>query len=489
MSGRARPAAGAEPDGQPGNQPGNEPGSQPSNQSDGKPAATAPTPRRLLRERRFAPFFWVQFSGALNDNLFKVGFTSVVTYQSVLFGVGNAGAAAFLIAAIFVVPFLLFSATAGQLADKYDKAVLMRAVKTLEIGIMMLASAGFLLHSARLLYVGIFLMGLHSTLFGPAKYAYLPEHLAPAELVAGNGLVEMGTFISILLGTLIGGMVASGGAGGPMVAVLCLACALIGRVVSAWIPSSAPAAPGLRINWNPVSETWRNLVLAFEDRTIFVGLIGISWLWFVGAVLLTSFFPFARDVLAAGPSVVTLLLATFTVGIGAGSMLCGRFGSARRVLGLVPVGGIGMTVFAVDLYLACRSLPPRPATMEPGALYAVAGFVRQSGHWRILVDLSLLAVAGGLYSVPLYALIQERSQPSHRARIIAANNILNALFMVASSLLALGLGALGGSIPLLFLTVGLLNALMIGGLCLCAPQFLRQSRGLVSDFVHSRARR
>lgn len=453
-------------------------------------ATSAPAPSRLLRERRFAPFFWVQFSGALNDNIFKVGFTSVVTYQSVLFGVGNAGEAAFLIAAIFVLPFLLFSATAGQLADKYDKAVLMRAVKTFEIGIMVLVSGGFLLHSARLLYVGVFLMGLHSTLFGPAKYAYLPEHLAPTELVAGNGLVEMGTFVSILLGTLIGGMVASSGAGGGvMVAVLCLACALSGRVVSAWIPASVAAAPALRINWNPVSETWRNLALAFQDRAVFVGLIGISWLWFVGAVLLTSFFPFARDVLAAGPSVVTLLLATFTVGIGAGSMLCGRLHSARRALGLVPVGGIGMTIFAVDLYFACHSLPPRPATMEPGALYAIAGFVRHGGHWRILADLLLLAVAGGLYSVPLYTLIQQRSQPSHRARIIAANNILNALFMVASSMLALGLGALGGSIPLLFLTVGLLNVVVIAGLCLLAPQFPRQSRGLLGDLVHSRSRR
>jgi MFS family permease len=444
----------------------------------------------LMKERRFAPFFWVQFSGALNDNIFKVGFTSVVTYQSVLFGVADARNAAFLIAAIFMLPFLLFSATAGQLADKYDKASLMRAVKNLEIAIMVFASIGFLIHDAYCLYVGIFLMGLHSTVFGPAKYAYLPEQLRDDELVRGNGLVEMGTFISILLGTLIGGLVASDrGGGGVLVAVICLVCALIGRVIASWIPSSAPAQASLKINWNPATETWRNLQLAHEDRTVFIGLIGISWLWFVGAVFLTSFFSFARDVLDAGPQVVTLLLAVFTVGVGGGSLLCARVVSPKRVMGLVPIGGFGMTVFAVDLYFSCHGLPIHPTGLEAGSLYDLPHFVREGIHWRILLDLLLLSISGGLYSVPLYALIQMRSPPSHRARIIAANNILNALFMVASSVLAMALGAAGSSIPTLFLTVALLNVLVIGLLCIRVPDFARQTKGLITDRLHSSRKR
>jgi len=440
----------------------------------------------LLRDQKFAPFFWVQFAGALNDNIFKVGFTSVVTYQAVLFGVADARSAAFLIAAIFVLPFLLFSATAGQLADKYDKAVLMQSVKTLEIGIMVLASAGFLIHNAHILYISVFLMGLHSTIFGPAKYAYLPDHLGESSLLKANGIVEMGTFASILLGTMIGGTLASQeGGGGVPVAALCLSCALIGRVISAWIPSHAAAAPTLIINWNPFSETWRNLALAATDRTIFVGLVGISWLWFIGAIFLTSFFSFARDVLLAGPTVVTLLLAVFTVGIGLGSLVCGRASTTKRGLGLVPLGGLGMTIFAIDLYLGSHGLADAMQNLHPNALYTIGGFLHQAQHWRLLIDLFLLAFAGGLYSVPLYAMVQARSVATHRARIIAANNILNALFMVGASVLAMVLGALGASIPTLYLLVGLLNALVVVALCWRAPDIARQSYGLLREYTRT----
>jgi len=446
----------------------------------------------LLRDRKFAPFFWVQFTGALNDNIFKVGFTSVVTYQAVLFGVADARNAAFLIAAIFVLPFLLFSATAGQLADKYDKAVLMQAVKTLEIGIMVLASAGFLMHSAHILYVSVFLMGLHSTIFGPAKYAYLPDHLEPGSLLKANGIVEMGTFASILLGTMIGGTLASQeGGGGVPVAVLCLSCALTGRVVAAWIPSRVAAAPALTINWHPFTETWRNLVLAAADRTILVGLIGISWLWFIGAIFLTSFFSFARDVLLAGPNVVTLLLGVFTVGIGLGSLLCGRVSTTKRGLGLVPLGGLGMTIFAVDLYLGSRGLANTAHPLAPNALYSISSFLSAAQHWqhwRLLIDLFLLALSGGLYSVPLYAMIQSQSVATHRARIIAANNIFNALFMVGASVLAMALGALGASIPMLYLLVGLLNALVVMGLCWRAPDIARQSFGLLREWAGQKSK-
>ncbi|VVE21614.1 glycerol acyltransferase [Pandoraea iniqua] len=422
---------------------------------------------RLLRERRFAPFFWTQFLGAMNDNVFKIAFTSLVTYHATLFQNVDGKTAAFLISAIFIAPFLLFSATSGQIADKWDKARLIRFVKTLEIAIMVVGAAGFLWASAPLLYVCTFLMGLHSTLFGPVKYAYLPQHLGNHELVGGNGLVEMGTFVAILIGTIIGGEIAGVGASAlPWLGGVCVTLALLGRLVSTWVPSTPAAQPDLRINWNPITETWRNLRIARSDRAVFLSLLGISWLWFLGATFLASFFNFSRDVLGANPNVVTLLLAMFSVGIGVGSMLCERLSGGKVEIGLVPFGSIGMTVFAVDLYFASRG-------GVPGAtLQTVGQFLAQPGHWRILADLFLLAMFGGFYSVPLYALIQSRSAPSHRARIIAANNILNALFMVVSSLMAMALTRAGFTIDQLYLVTGILNALVAVYLYALLPEFL-----------------
>lgn len=425
---------------------------------------------RLLRERRFAPFFWTQFMGAMNDNIFKVAFTSLVTYHTSLFAGLDGHTAAFLISAIFILPFVLFSATSGQLADKYEKGRLIRLVKTLEIGIMLLGAYGFASHSAPVLFTCTFLMGLHSTLFGPVKYAYLPQHLGERELVGGNGMVEMGTFVAILIGTILGGELAGLGRGGELVGpavvgCLCILVALAGRLASTGVPASPAAQPDLRINWNPFSETWRNLRLASGNRTVFLSMLGISWLWFVGATFLTSFFNFARDVLHADQSVVTLLLAMFSVGIGIGSLLCERLSGGRVEIGLVPFGSIGMTVFAVDLYLSSHALPPH-------ALMGAAEFLRDSSHWRILADLLLLALFAGFYSVPLYALIQSRCEPTHRARIIAANNILNALFMIISALLALALTAAGFTIPELFLVTGILNALVAIYIYSLVPEFL-----------------
>ncbi|MBY4898785.1 MFS transporter [Cupriavidus sp. AU9028] len=425
---------------------------------------------RLLRERRFAPFFWTQFLGAMNDNVFKVAFTSLVTYQTARFAGVDGQSAAFLISAIFIAPFVLFSATSGQLADKFEKSRLIRLVKTLEIAIMLVGLAGFALYSAPLLYVATFLMGLHSTLFGPVKYAYLPQHLHETELVGGNGLVEMGTFVAILLGTLVGGELASlegGGAlGGPVwVGAACVVLAIAGRVTASRVPQSPAPQPQLRINWNPFTETWRNLRLAAESRTVFLSLLGISWLWFLGATFLTSFFAFAKTVLGGDQNVVTLLLAVFSVGIGVGSLLCERLSGRHVEVGLVPFGSIGMTVFAVDLYFASRG-------GNAVQLTGVAGFLAEARHWRVLADLFLLAMFGGFYSVPLYALIQSRSAPTHRARIIAANNILNSLFMIASALLAMAMTAAGFSLPQLFLAVGLLNAAVAIYIYSLVPEFL-----------------
>jgi 1-acyl-sn-glycerol-3-phosphate acyltransferase len=422
---------------------------------------------RLLGQRRFAPFFWTQFLGAMNDNVFKIGFTSLVTYQAARFSGVDPKTAAFLISAIFILPFVLFSATSGQIADKYDKAVLTRLVKSFEIAVMLVGGAGFWLHSAPLLYLCTFLMGVHSTVFGPVKYSYLPQHLSQAELVGGNGMVEMGTFVAILIGTIVGGAGAGlAGHGAVVLAGACIAIALAGRVVSSFVPATAAPQPDLRINWNPFSETWRNLRLARENRTVFLSLLGISWLWFVGATFLSSFFSFAKNVLSANPDVVTVLLATFSIGIGIGSLMCEKLSKRRIEIGLVPLGSIGMSVFAIDLFFASHALPPA------GHLLSVGEFLGRLAHWRVLADLFLLAMFGGFYSVPLYALIQSRSQPSHRARIIAANNILNSLFMIVSALMAMGLTAAGFSIPAIFLVTALLNIVVATYIYSLVPEFL-----------------
>ncbi|HTH62213.1 MAG TPA: MFS transporter [Paraburkholderia sp.] len=435
---------------------------------------------RLLSERRFAPFFWTQFLGAMNDNVFKIGFTSLVTYQAARFSGIDPKTVAFLISAIFIAPFVLFSATSGQFADKYDKAMLTRWVKTFEIAVMLVGAAGFWLHSAPLLYACTFLMGVHSTVFGPVKYAYLPQNLDEHELVGGNGLVEMGTFVAILVGTIVGGVAAAVGAdaaanaatdartaaGAVWLGGICIAIALAGRIASAFVPPCAPSQPGLAINWNPVSETWRNLKLAHRNRTVFLSLLGISWLWFVGATFLASFFNFAKDVLSADADVVTVLLAMFSLGIGIGSLLCEKLSRRRIEVGLVPLGSIGISVFAIDLYFASHALP------QASHLLSVGEFLRIPAHWRVLADLFLLAMFGGFYSVPLYALIQSRSEPSHRARIIAANNILNALFMIASALMAIALTAAGVGIPGLFLTTALLNVVVAAYIYALVPEFL-----------------
>ncbi|MEW9581002.1 MFS transporter [Paraburkholderia sp. DGU8] len=422
---------------------------------------------RLLGQRRFAPFFWTQFLGAMNDNVFKIGFTSLVTYQAARFSGVDPKSAAFLIAAIFILPFVLFSATSGQIADKYDKAVLTRLVKSFEIVVMLVGGAGFWLHSAPLLYQCTFLMGVHSTVFGPVKYSYLPQHLSQTELIGGNGMIEMGTFVAILVGTIVGGAGAGLAEHGALVlAGACLAIALAGRVVAGFVPATAAPQPDLRVNWNPFSETWRNLRLARENRTVFLSLLGISWLWFVGATFLSSFFSFAKNVLSANPDVVTVLLATFSIGIGIGSLLCEKLSKRRIEIGLVPLGSIGMSAFAIDLFFASHALPPA------AHLLSVGEFLGRLAHWRVLADLFLLAMFGGFYSVPLYALIQSRSQPSHRARIIAANNILNSLFMIVSSLMAMALTAAGFSIPAIFLVTALLNVVVAAYIYSLVPEFL-----------------
>jgi 1-acyl-sn-glycerol-3-phosphate acyltransferase len=419
----------------------------------------------LMGQRRFAPFFWTQFLGAANDNLFKFAFTVMVTYQLQVAWL-PADLAGLVIGALFILPFLLFSATSGQLADKLDRRLMINGLKWAEIAIMVVAAWGFWAQSIPLLLACVFLMGLQSAVFGPVKFAYMPQHLSERELTGGNGMVEMGTFVAILLGQVAGGLiVALPEVGAHYVGISCIALALAGRLASQYIPASPAMDPGLRINWNPITETWANLKLAHETPVVFRSVLGISWMWFFGAVFLSLFPAFAKDVLHGDEQVASLLLVVFSVGIGTGSLLCEVLSRRHVEIGLVPVGAIGMTVFSIDLYFATRGLPLVGSQ-------GLAGFVAQPAHWRVLADLTLLSLFAGLYSVPMYALIQMRSQPTHRARIIAANNILNALFMIASALLAGVLLQAGFTIPQMFLFVGLANAVVAFYIFMLVPEYL-----------------
>jgi 1-acyl-sn-glycerol-3-phosphate acyltransferase len=419
----------------------------------------------LLRARRFVPLFVTQFLGALNDNVLKNAMVVLLTFQAANWTTIKPELLANLAAGIFILPFFLFSATAGQLADKYDKAALARMVKLLEIGIVLVAGAGFFVHSLAVLFVALFLLGLHSTLFGPVKYAILPQHLKSEELVGGNALIEAGTFVAILLGTLLGGLLAGSGDGTTWITIVGLAIAIGGYVASRGIPVAVPPAPTLAISANPFSETWRNINFARENQTVFLSIMGISWFWLFGALFLAQFPAYTKNVLGGSETAVTLLLATFTFGIGVGSLLCEKLSAKRIELGLVPLGSIGLTLFALDLALAS------PAAPSPSPLGAI-GLLAYDQTWRVLLDLALIGIFGGLFIVPLYALVQQRSNPEHGARIIAANNIMNALFMVVGALAAAGMLAAGLTIPMLFAVAAVCNAavaLFIYGL---VPEFL-----------------
>ena len=432
---------------------------------------------QLLRERRFAPFFWTQFLGAGNDNVYKNALVIFVAFQAATLSAVSSNDLVNIAAAVFIAPFVLFSATAGQLADKYEKSRLIRFVKLFEIAIMVIGAIGFYRRDLVLLFLALGLMGVHSTIFGPVKYAILPQTLRSDELVGGNGLIEMGTFVAILLGEIVGGLVIAIKPDGPLYAgATAIAIAVAGYVVSRGIPKTPSVAPDLHINWKPFTETWRNLRFAQGNRVVWLSMLGISWFWFYGATYLTQFANFTREVLGGDEHVATMMLAIFSVGIGAGSLLCERLSGHKVEVGLVPFGSIGLSVFAIDLYFASRSL-------APNSLTGVDGFLQVAAHWRIVADLVLLGMFGGFYIVPLYALIQERSDPAFRSRIIAANNILNALFMVASAAIALGLLKAGCTIPQLFLATGLMNALVALYIYLLVPEFTM--RFLAWLLVHS----
>ena len=384
-----------------------------------------------------------------------------------------------MIGALFILPYLLFSATSGQFTDKYDKTAIIRWVKNMEVAIMLLAAFGFLQQQVVVLLACTFLMGLHSTIFGPVKFAYLPQVLEPKELTGGNGMIEMGTFVAILLGNIAGGLlIATPEVGHLHVAITCVLLAVAGRFVAQQIPTTGASDPDLKINWNPVTETWRNLKMAYASPVVFRSLLGISWMWFFGAVFLSQFPSFAKDVLHGDAQVASLLLVVFSIGIAAGSLMCEVVSRGHVEIGVVPLGAIGMSVFALDLYFSTRGLPP-------SSELSLLAFVRYAAHWRVMADLALLSFFAGLYSVPMYALIQLRAQPTHRARIIAANNILNALFMIASSVIVGALLKNRFSIAEVFLFVAIANAAVATYIFLLVPEYLlRFISWLLTSFMY-----
>lgn len=420
----------------------------------------------LLKERRFAPFFWTQFLGAFNDNVFKTAFLVVLTFDALSWGITDPAMLTALIPGLFILPYVVFSATAGQIAEKMEKGRLARYVKIIEIGIMLVAGIGWMTKSVPLLLAAVVGMGVHSTLFGPVKYAYLPQQLKQEELVGGNGLVEMGTFVGILLGQILGAFLVKYQPGGiMMVAGGTLLFAVIGLFISMRIPLSPAPAPELKINPNPFSEMVRNLAFSRQNRTVFLSMLGNSWFWFYGAMILSQFPLYAKDYLHGDQTVFIGLLTVFSVGVGTGSLLCEKLSGHKVEIGLVPFGAIGLSVFGIDLYFASLAYAGTAGV-------DIWGLLGQHGSWRILFDVAMLGIFGGLFIVPLFALIQTRCEPTHLSRTIGGMNILNALFMIAASGLAIGMLKMGFTIPQLFLATAILNAIVALYIFSLVPEFL-----------------
>lgn len=437
----------------------------------------------LMQEKRFRPFFFTQFLGAFNDNVFKTALITLVAFHATRLTSVDSGTLATLLPALFILPFFLFSATAGQLADKFEKSQIIRLVKVFEIGIMLFASSGFFLHNIWLLGTALFMMGMHSTLFGPVKYAYLPQHLKDSELIGGNGMIEMGSFVAILLGQVLGAWLAMQSDYVTFTSFTITGIALLGYWTSRDILHSPAAAPNLRINWNPVTETYRSIQFIWQHQTIWLAVIAISWFWFFGVTLLAQFPSFAKQTLHGDESVFILLLSVFSLGIGIGSLMCEKLSHGKIELGLILFGALGLTLFGIDLYQSSISLQ---ASMNQNTFFDYTAFIGRNHdaqgriiftHWRLLLDIALLGFFGGIYIVPLYAVIQTRAEKSHQSRVIAANNIMNALFMVVSAIFSMLIFNHGLSIPELFLVTAMLNCLVMVYLCVRQPDYYR-------SFVH-----
>ncbi|MBN8924645.1 MAG: glycerol acyltransferase [Rhodanobacter sp. 68-29] len=419
----------------------------------------------LFGQRRFAPFFWTQALGAFNDNAFRNALLMLVAFQ---LGLDDHAASVYtnFAPALFILPFFLFSASAGQLAEKFEKTRIIRWVKLFEIAAMAIAAVGFITHHVSLLLVVLFMMGLHSTVFGPIKYAILPQALKPAELVGGNGLVEMGTQLAMLLGMIAGNVVMGVAGVGPwLAAAVTIAVAVTGYLACRAIPPAPATAPELRLNWNPFGETARVLRITHADRAVWNAVLGISWFWFFGTVLIAQLPIYTRATLGGDNTVYTLVLTLFSIGSGIGALACEKLSGRRVEIGLVPLGAFGLTVFGVDLYFARHGL----ASVR-GLDWL--GFLHTPGSWRVVLDLTLIGAFAGLYVVPLFAFVQARAPREKLSRIIAGNNIVNAALIVAAAGFGLALGALGLEAVQIFLVAALLNVLVATYIFTLVPEFI-----------------
>jgi 1-acyl-sn-glycerol-3-phosphate acyltransferase len=429
----------------------------------------------LLTQKRFLPFFITQFLGAFNDNVFKNALIILIAFQGAQFVSFDADVLINLAAALFILPFFLFSATAGQWIDKYEKSGAIRAVKLFELILMLFAAYAFIQGYIMMLIVLLFFMGTQSTFFGPAKYSYIPQHLKETELVEGNALVQMGTFVAILSGTVLGGVMIAEPQGRLYIACAVVVFAICGYLASRFIPLTPSLKADLQINWNAIGETVENIRFLKSNRTVFLSVLGISWFWFLGSSYLVQLPNYTKTVLGGNEQVVTFLLTLFTIGIGTGSLLCDRLSGNKIEIGLVPFGSIGLTLFGVDLFF---SQPVNP----PGTVIGVSQFL-SAEYFRLMVDVLMTGFFGGLYIVPLMALVQRRSDPEHLSRVIAGNNIINALLMVLSALVAVAVLSSGFSIAELFLFIAILNAIVAIYIYSLVPEFFM--RFIVWMLIHS----
>ena len=435
----------------------------------------------LLGRRRFAPFFWTQALGAFNDSAFRNAMVMLAAFQMGLSD-HEVGLYTNLAPALFILPFFLFSATAGQLAEKFEKTRIIRFVKLFEIAAMVLAAYGFIGHHLLLLLVVLFMMGIHSTVFGPIKYAILPQALDDTELVGGNGLVEMGTQMAILIGMVAGNaLMLIAGIGPHFSAALTIGVAIVGYLGSRFIPPAPATAPNLKFNWNPFTETVQVLRITREDRAVFNAVLGISWFWFFGTVLVAQLPLYTRINLGGDGTVNTLVLTLFSIGTGVGALMCEKMSGKRVEIGLVPLGAFGLTAFGVDLFLA------RPGAAVVRGLDWLA-FLHAAGSWRIVLDLTLIGVFAGFYVVPLFAFVQARTLRDRLSRVIAGNNILNALLIVIASVFGLTLDTLGFGAPQIFLVAAILNVVVAAYIFTLVPEFLMRfiTWGLVNTLYRIR---
>jgi 1-acyl-sn-glycerol-3-phosphate acyltransferase len=417
---------------------------------------------KLLKRRRFLPFFLTQLLGAFNDNLYKNGLTIFIAFQALNMTQGSSNTLVNVAAGLFILPFFLFSPIAGQLADKFEKSMLIRRIKLLEVFVMLLGALAFYLQDTWLLIAILFLMGTQSSLFGPVKYSLLPQALQPEELIGGNAMVEFGTFLAILLGLIAGVFIISISTTALGIAVVSVA--LVGYLISRSIPTLAAAAPELQISFNIFSQTFNILRDAYQNKSVFYSIIGISWFWFIGITYITQLPNYVRYELGGDEQVYVLLLAMFSIGIGAGSFLCERMSGRIVEIGLVPIGALGLTLFGVDIFFS-------QSAINSDILLDPRSFVSDGKNLRVIFDILMLGISGGIYIVPLYALVQQRSEEKKRSRIIAANNVLGALFMVVAALYGLFVLSAGVSIATLFLITAVMNAAVALFIFKLVPEF------------------